>query len=395
MDKVDAVQNFLWALFEESPKWMSDGCTLDTVVECFESVHGMELHRDFSLEDIITTPHLSYDATTSTLRPKIKKRKVEKKKKIVSGKVKEFEAAMISDYYRNHHVDIDFSVKANGLIKKLGHYLEVTFRGMSLITSVHAVGSFAAGLASKSESKVDVAVRIDFGATTNEPMPSLVADMLFTAMENCPYFATISKHGDLIECVFDYSLVLSLHAFSAGNFPINWLHHARLLSTVARGSPVFILLVTYVKSWARSHQIFDENCFGLGGFGWTITVVAFLISQRQAENPFDNKLVYTEQYGPLIAQSYSFAPSRDSASDLSIPFYQTARAFFIWLASSDLTLHSICMDGLRSPMFPGWVTVIDPINGFNTIPLPTKHSDVISYALAVTEAAREAVKVFK
>lgn len=404
------------ALLSNEP-WASVGCTIDQLAEALQDPMGaapLKLNQDFDLKDLELIPFLSYDPQTRFLRPKSKKKKAEKRKSVdeekpakkkkvavvsqlpvagVSTKAKEVETAITDEFISKHVIGEQFAYRANQVIASLKQYLETCLAGTNLKSSVHPVGSFAAGLGSKSDSTVDLAVRIDGGMQTNQMSPGQVVEVLLTVLENCPFFATVTRQGELIECVVDYSLVFTLHAFNAVTFPMHWLHHARMFSSFAKSNPVFILLNSHVKSWARENKLLEKGAFSLGQFGWTILVAAFLISNRLAVSPFA-KEGPPEQFGPRVSQSYSFVRSFVAPSESPpLQLHSVTKGFFLWLACQDLTMNTIGLQGVQLALYPGWITILDPIGGMPIHMATAHHSEVITYALAVSDLAREALKV--
>jgi hypothetical protein len=403
-------------MMSEDSSWSTHGCTVEEVQVRLQEI-GIQIGVHFQPEWLMSMPQLSYDPVSRRLyqnhspqasHAPLKKRKVEKKKlpedqqkkkKVTAQpdlvRTKELEDSILRDHRKNHFVDELYAERANFGIGSLRHYLEVTFAASSVKASVHVVGSFAAGLASRTESSIDVAVRLAGGDLTKPLSPSDLAQLVHTAMDNCPFFAIIKRKGDLIECVVDYSFVIVLHVFNGQSFPMHWLHHSRMLASISRASPLFTLMVCYVKSWARANKLIGGGSFHLGGYGWTMLVAAFMISERFVVNPIEKSGGLTEQFGAQPSQCYTFVGSVSSDSP-TIPLVKAIRSFFVWLANRELTLNTIYIEGLRAPVYPGWITVIDPITDSSSNEFGIAcHEEAIIYSLAVAEAAKQAVALLK
>ena len=370
-------------LIQENAEWSINGCFLTQLQS--------EANIPFDLGEVVKTmPQISFDSSTGYLKLRPKKRKVgekEKKKKPAiteppSLRSKELETLILGEYFRKHLVSEPFAARANHIVSNLRYYLETRLHTQKVF--VHVVGSFASGLASRSESTVDVAVRVgDQGDALQCILPVMI---------NCPFFATVNRRDDVIDCMLDYGLVVTVHAFNSVNFPINWLHHARLFSSMARSSPLFTLVTSYVKSWARSNRLITKD--GLGGFEWTVIVSAFLISERLIDNPFI-KLDRKEQFGPNPNQSYGFIASRDH-ENISVCYHETIRTFFVWLINLDLTMNRVSVESIKPTASPGWISIKDPINErLTAVTDDMEHGDVLGYSMDITEAARQAIKLFK
>ena len=394
------------SLMKEHSTWRTTGCMLE------ELQH--EAKVPFGTSHLIAMPNITYDPITRIVRLKAKKRKLvekpvsstSKKKDLVNvasipsdpklessaERAKEVESIMLTDYFKNHLICEPLCSRANELISSLQHYLALSFAEEDWHVSAHAVGSFAAGIASKTESKIDVAIRVDGGRSdatlSTQDIKSKVADSL----GRCPFFATVTKSTVGIECAVDYELSLSLYIFDGKLFPVSWLHHSRLLATIARNNPTFTFLVNYVKSWARKYKLLTNETFGINSFGWSILVAAFIISRDSSGKQLSSGS-HLEQFGALKSQSYGFGLIRDQKlpEKQSLVYKQVVRSFFLWLADQDLLNCSIHVDGLRPASSTGWISIIDPIQGCEIESSLGSHSDVIRYSLSVNEAAREAL----
>ena len=390
------------AVISQSEYWLQHGIKIDDLLDT------IGVPSDWN--EISSLPGLTTDLVTQTVRllkvPKRKKDKSErspkKKRKAADSllseeKLAQFERQILIDYLSKHYVPEDHARRANQAVNHLNKFLETVFEGTAIRTSAQVVGSYASGLASKTNSMVDVLVRMDGGDLTDSSSPLQLAEAFLTAMDNCPYFASI-KSGlsdePTIECVIDYSLKLKVRVTSAADFDLHEIHHSRLFASLGRAAPSLPVLVCFVKQWALNAGLALFH-----GFHWTLLCSYFLIATGHAPNPRSDWGVGNtvhEVFGVLPNQYYQFMESRNDSDAMFKPLYVThVVAFLIWLSSADLLHLALDTSGARVTDTPGWFNIHEPLTDKPMSLYKANHGDTIKFSLSIQDAARATLELLK
>jgi hypothetical protein len=409
------------ALYEENPSWQEKGCSIEEIfplVKYHDSMALEELDKipgllvDWKLKRVFFNKrkrpllnegnnHLSSNSSSTHPSPKragnLKKRKVHHNSDsavLNESKICDFESSVLTEFLQNHFVNEIFAARANRAVANLSRYLKANFQEGGLFVSVHLVGSFASGLASRTESLVDVIVKIDGGELTQSLDSSSLNEALMTALENCPFFASILKQKDHVKCLVDYSLALKIRAYNSQTFPLNFLHHARMLASVTRVTPCFPILLSYVKSWAAKNNILNA----IGNFQWTLIVLSFLVNNKVSPSPLEPLPGSTREFLNIYGESYYYVSERPAHDPLPPRYFgNILTSFFVWLGSIDLLSVGFDVSGI----FPqkGWLVVLDPTTKLNTCCFSDgtslRHRDIIKLCMTIKENARQMLLRFR
>jgi hypothetical protein len=316
---------------------------------------------------------------------------------------------IMEHYLRNDYVRKSVCEKVDECVNDLReHVMGITD---SLKFTVTLCGSYGCGLASVSDSLVDVIVKIDGRLTRSLDQDGLVRAFSSAIKDWSSYGDDTPVMGNtgLIICrTKDPSIVLRLLICNSNSFPIRSMYHTRLFLSYANSHCRVPVFVATIKRWARVNNISSPVALPscpLNGFHWTIISLAFLIENNIIPNLGDlakeSMDIPRIQYGTnpsehifaLIEES-SHITTGHEIPDLFVNFVN-------WLSKIDLLSREIDLQTTsiveRPPMQRGYLVIRDPcsMTSINTVDSSIPQRDQIVFGLKVRKAASVAVEQMK
>ncbi len=281
--------------------------------------------------------------------------------------------------------------------------------------TVHVVGSYSCGLASRSDSPVDLLVTLDGGQLTSSLDNDQLAMALSAALYDWKSVGSMHQHGNqtgLLLCdTRGVKLRINMVACDVGRIPASYIFHTVLFASYTRFNSRVPIFISMVKRWAKacgvSRRTATEMC-PLTGFHWTIISLHFLINLGLVPN------LHIPSPKTASLERVHFGPSRVIDSFACIPnetvghkvnkgsilnktknngIMEYMKQFFHFLATTDLLNETLSLQfaGVTNPVpsMRGWITIIDPClpGQVNTINSMLSQKCVVTCAMLIRRHA--------
>lgn len=317
----------------------------------------------------------------------------------------------IEDYLKTDFVGASQSDKVNAYVDEFRNHLASLSERVSITFTVALCGSYGSGLASRSDSLVDVIVKLD-GKATRGLDKNMLAQIVELIIQDWSIYENHVRHqddADLIICNTKVpGLTLRISVCTSSLFDIEKLFHVRLFHSYANSHTRVPIFISAIKRWARSHDlslpVVKESC-PFSGFHWTIVGLAFLIEQQVVPNLHELARASSDiprmQFGAnkdidvfALIENPSHVSTGHEVGDLFI-------AFLEWLSQTDLLTREIDLRAIthvdRQPSQRGYLVINNPckVNAVNTVNASFHQRHQIVFGLKIRRAASDCLDTLK
>ena len=315
----------------------------------------------------------------------------------------------IEDYLRTDVVSKSVSDKVNSCVDDLRLHLASLSERVNIAFTVALYGSYGSGLASRSESLVDVIVKLDSKRTRSLERGRLAQIVEFIIQDWQMYENHVRPQDDtdLIICNTKVpGVTLRIWVCTSGLFEIEKLFHTRLFQSYGHSHTRVAIFISAVKRWAKSvdlsSSVVRDSCL-FSGFHWTVLALVFLIEQHVVPNLHDLARESSEmprmQFGAnkdldvfALIENPSHIATGHEVGDLFIGFIE-------WLSHTDLLTRVIDLRSVtvRQPNQRGYLVIHDPckVSSVNTVnPLFHQRFQIV-FGLKIRKAASDCLDALK